>query len=622
MGGREGENGGITVTWENLEAIVRKGKNRKLILQGLTGYAQPGKLLAVMGPSGSGKSTLLDALAGRLSSNIQQSGTILINGKKQTLAYGTSGYVTQDDAMLSALTAGETLYYSAQLQFPKSMSIAEKKRQADITLKEMGLQDAINTRVGGYGSKGLSGGQKRRLSICIEMLTRPRLLFLDEPMSGLDSAASYYVISRIASLRVRDGIQRTIVASIHQPSSQVFELFDDLCLLSSGETVYFGPASEANQFFSSNGFPCPTLYNPSDHYLRIINKDFEQNTEEGFESEKAIGILVNSYKASEMKSQVQTEVTNISKLDLGVIKNRRIHAPFLTQCMVLIKRSSLQLYRDISNYWLRLVVFIAISISLGTVFYHIDSSNESIQFRGSLIAFLMPVVTFMTLVSGFSPLIEEMKVFERERLNGHYGITAFLIGNTLSPIPYMTMISLISGVIVCYLSGLHKGLEQYLYFASVLFFTMMWVESLMMVVGSIFPNYVMGVIVAAGIQGLTILTAGFYQLPNDLPNILWKYPCYYISFLAYAFQGSFKNEFEGLTFVWYQDGGTITVSGRDFLTNTLHVQMGHSKWVDLAIMFGMIVVYRILFLIIIKVKEQSKPTLPTINERSPSKNMM
>ncbi|KAI5385983.1 hypothetical protein KIW84_072528 [Lathyrus oleraceus] len=200
-----------------------------------------------MGPSGSGKSTLLDALAGRLSSNIQQSGTILINGKKQTLAYGTSGYVTQDDAMLSALTAGETLYYSAQLQFPKSMSIAEKKRQADITLTEMGLQDAINTRVGGYGSKGLSGGQKRRLSICIEMLTRPRLLFLDEPTSGLDSAASYYVMSRIASLRVRDGIQRTIVASIHQPSSQVFELFDDLCLLSSGETVYFGPASEANQ---------------------------------------------------------------------------------------------------------------------------------------------------------------------------------------------------------------------------------------------------------------------------------------------------------------------------------------------------------------------------------------
>ncbi|CAI8617926.1 unnamed protein product [Vicia faba] len=623
MGGNEGEKGGnsITVTWENLEAIVTNGKNRKLILQGLTGYAQPGKLLAVMGPSGSGKSTLLDALAGRLKSNIHQSGKILINGKKQTLAYGTSGYVTQDDAMPATLTASETLYYSAQLQFPNSMSIAEKKRQADITLREMGLQDAINTRVGGYGSKGLSGGQKRRLSICIEMLTRPRLLFLDEPTSGLDSAASYYVMSRIASLSLRDGIQRTIVASIHQPCSEVFELFHDLCLLSSGETVYFGKASEANQFFASNGFPCPTLYNPSDHYLRVINKDFEQDIEEGFGkgviTEEAIGILVKAYKASEMKSQVQLEVTKISECDLGAIRNKRTHAPFLTQCIVLIKRSSLQLYRDISNYWLRLVVFIAIAISLGSIFHHVGSSSRSIQVRGSLLSFFMSVLTFMTLVGGFSPLIEEMKVFERERMNGHYGITAFLIGNILSPIPYMLMISLISGVIVCYLSGLHRGLEQYLYFASILFAIMMWVESLMMVVGSIVPNFVMGVIIAGGVEGLAILTAGFYRLPDDLPNPLWKYPCYYISFLTYAFQGSFKNEFEGLMFVWHQNGGTVTVSGRDILTDTWHVQMDHSKWVDLAIMFGMIVVYRILFLLINKIKEKSKPTVRTINGPRP-----
>ncbi|XP_058731422.1 ABC transporter G family member 1-like isoform X1 [Vicia villosa] len=614
-GGDVGEKGGITVTWENFKVIVTK--NKKQILHGLTGYAQPGKLLAVMGPSGSGKSTLLDALAGRLRSDIQQSGKILINGKTQTLAYGTSGYVTQDDAMLSALTAGETLYYSAQLQFPNSMSIAEKKRQADITLREMGLQDAINTRVGGYGSKGLSGGQKRRLSICIEMLTRPRLLFLDEPTSGLDSAASYYVMSRIASLSLRDGIQRTIVASIHQPSSEVFELFDYLCLLSSGETVYFGPASEANQFFASNGFPCPTLYNPSDHYLRIINKDFDQDIEEGlgkgFITEKAIDVLVNSYKGSEMKFQVQIEVTKISKCDLGAMRNRRTHALFLSQCMVLIKRSSLQLYRDISNYWLRLVVFIAIAISLGTIFYQVGSSKRSIQVRGSLLSFLMSVLTFMTLIGGFPPLIEEMKVFERERMNGHYGITAFLIGNILSPIPYMLMISLMSGVIVCYLSGLHKGVEQYLYFASILFAIMMWVESLMMVVGSIFPNFVMGVIIAGGVEGLAILTGGFYRLPDDLPNPLWKYPCYYISFLTYAFQGSFKNEFEGLTFVWHRDGGTIKVSGRDILSDTWHVQMGHSKWVDLAIMFGMIFVYRILFLVINKIKEKSKPIVPTVN---------
>ena len=148
---------------------------------------------------------------------------------------------------MMTLTVREAVYYSAQLQLPDSMSKSQKKERAETTIKEMGLQDAVDTRIGGWGVKGLSGGQKRRVSICIEILTRPKLLFLDEPTSGLDSAASYYVMSRIAGLGQRDGIGRTIIASIHQPSSEVFPLFHNLCLLSSGRTVYFGPASAANE---------------------------------------------------------------------------------------------------------------------------------------------------------------------------------------------------------------------------------------------------------------------------------------------------------------------------------------------------------------------------------------
>jgi ABC-type multidrug transport system ATPase subunit len=147
---------------------------------------------------------------------------------------------------MTTLTVKEAVYYSAQLQLPDSMSKSEKKERAEVTIREMGLQNAMNTMIGGWGAKGISGGEKRRVSICIELLTRPNLLFLDEPTSGLDSAASYYVMSRIANLGHKPS-RRTIVASIHQPSSQVFELFDNLCLLSSGRTVYFGPASEANK---------------------------------------------------------------------------------------------------------------------------------------------------------------------------------------------------------------------------------------------------------------------------------------------------------------------------------------------------------------------------------------
>ena len=154
-------------------------------------------------------------------------------------------YVTQDDTLTTTLTPRESVYHSAHLQLPNSMSKDDKKERAEMTIIEMGLQDSMDTRIGGWGAKGLSGGQKRRVSICIEILTRPKLLFLDEPTSGLDSAASYYVMSRIARLDQHEG--RTIIASIHQPCSEVFGLFHNLCLLSSGRTVFFGRTSSANE---------------------------------------------------------------------------------------------------------------------------------------------------------------------------------------------------------------------------------------------------------------------------------------------------------------------------------------------------------------------------------------
>ncbi|KAI4296379.1 hypothetical protein L6164_036342 [Bauhinia variegata] len=603
----ETEEKGIFLTWKDLWVTVPNGRNgRKPILQGLTGYAKPGQLLAIMGPSGCGKSTLLDALAGRLDSNTKQTGKILVNGRRQELAYGTSAYVTQDDAMLSNLTAGEAVYYSAQLQFPDSMSKAEKKERADITIREMGLQDAIDTRIGGWGSKGLSGGQKRRLGICIEILTRPRLLFLDEPTSGLDAAASYYVMSRIASLNQRDGIQRTIVAAIHQPSSEVFELFHDLCLLSSGETVYFGPASAANEFFSSNGFPCPALHNPADHFLRIINKDFKQDSEEGLDGglikEEAVNILVKSYACSKFSDQVKKEVEEIGKNNSGAMEKKRTHAAFSTQCLVLTRRSLLQMYRDISNYWLRLFLYGATAISIGTIFYHLGSSSGSIQARGSLLCFTTLVLTFITFIGGFPPLVEIMKAYERERLNGHYGVTAFTIGNTLSAVPYILLTSIIPGVAPYFLSGLQKGLGHFLYFSWVQFANVFWVESLIIVSIGIVPKPLMGMLLGMGVIGLMSLLGGFYRLPNDLPTIFWRYPLHYICFHKYAFQGLFKNEFGGLEFVQ----GNKTMTGREILTNMWQVEIGYSKWVDLAILFGMIVLYRGLFLGITKSKEKLK----------------
>ncbi|XP_030974011.1 ABC transporter G family member 11-like isoform X1 [Quercus lobata] len=604
---------GLFLTWKELLVTVPDGKSgRRPILEGLTGYAEPGKMLAIMGPSGCGKSTLLDSLAGRLSSNTQQTGEILINGRKETLAFGTSAYVTQDDTLMTTLTVREAVYYSAQLQLPDSMSRSEKKERAEITIREMGLQDSMDTRIGGWSIKGLSGGQKRRVSICIEILTRPKLLFLDEPTSGLDSAASFHVMSRIVKLARQDG--RTVIASIHQPSSEVFELFSNLCLLSTGITIYFGPVSMAEELFASNGFPCPTLRNPSDHYLRIINKDFDVDIGQPggtIRTEEVINILVKSYKSSRTFQKVQQLVSKIYQQKGGTLERKGSHTNFITQCLVLTRRSFVNMYRDLGYYWLRLAIYIALCLCVGTIFYDVGFSFGSIQARGSMLMFVAAFLTFMA-IGGFPSFVEDMKIFGRERLNGHYGVGAYVIGNTLSSIPYLLIISLIPGAIAYFLVGLQKSFEHFVYFALVLFVCMMLVESLMMIVASIVPDFLMGIITGAGIQGVMMLNGGFFRLPNDLPKPFWRYPMYYIAFHKYANQGFYKNEFEGLTFPNNQVGGSPSITGEEILRNTWQVEMGYSKWIDLAILLGMVVLYRLMFLGIVKVVEKVKPIVKAL----------
>ncbi|TXG53960.1 hypothetical protein EZV62_019216 [Acer yangbiense] len=501
---------------------------------------------------------------------------------------------------------------------------SEKKEIAETTIREMGLQEDMNTRIGGWGCKGLSGGQKRRVTICIEILTRPKLLFLDKPTGGLDSAASYYVM--IIGQTDNRIIGTTVISSIHQPSSEVFQLFHNLCLLSSGKTVYFGPTSTANQFFASNGFPCPTLQNPSDHFLKTINKDFEKDIEQGLadpetiipSTEEVINILIKSYQASANYEQVRSQVAEICKQDGGLLEKKKSRARFLTQCQVLTRRSFVNMFRDLGYYWLRLAIYILLSIGLATVFHNLRTTGpNSVQARGSLLMFIASFLTFMA-IGGFPSFVEEMKVFERERLNGHYGATPFVIGNSLSALPYLVLISVIPGAIVYYLSGLHGSLQHFLYFALLLFSCMMLVESMMMIVASLVPNYLMGIITGAGIQGLMILGGGFFQLRNDLPNPFWKYPLYYIAFHKYAYQGLFKNEFQGLKFS--NVNGVPGVDGETILRKNWELEMGYSKWVDLGILFGMILLYRLVFLSILKIAEKIKPAISALTSVPPKQN--
>uniref|UniRef100_A0A7N0VMG2 ABC transporter domain-containing protein n=1 Tax=Kalanchoe fedtschenkoi TaxID=63787 RepID=A0A7N0VMG2_KALFE len=608
------------LTWKDLTVMVTLSNGEtQNVLDGLSGYAEPGTFTALMGPSGSGKSTLLDALSSRLATNAFLSGTILLNGRKTKLSFGTAAYVTQDDTLIGTLTVKETILYSARLRLPDKMPKSEKIALVESTIMEMGLQDCANTVIGNWHLRGISGGEKRRVSIALEILMRPRLLFLDEPTSGLDSASAFFVTETLRNLS-RDG--RTVIASIHQPSSEVFELFDRLYLLSSGKTVYFGQASDAYEFFAQAGFPCPALRNPSDHFLRCINSDFDkvkatlkgsmklrfeisEDPLEKITTAEATRTLIEYYRTSQYYYAVKAKIDEMSQVKGTVLDSGGSQASFLRQVYTLTKRSFVNMSRDFGYYWLRLVIYVVVTICIGTIYLNVGTSYGAILARGACASFVFGFVTFMS-IGGFPSFVEDMKVFQRERLNGHYGVTAFVLSNTLSGTPFLIMITFISGTICYFMVGLHPGFTRYLFFVLCLYASVTVVESLMMAIASVIPNFLMGIIVGAGIQGIFMLVSGYFRLPNDIPKPFWRYPMSFISFHFWALQGQYQNDLRGLLFD-NQKPDMFKIPGEYILEYVFQIDLHRSKWVNLSVLFCMIIIYRIIFFVMIKMNEDVTP---------------
>ncbi|KAJ3273819.1 hypothetical protein HDU76_010769, partial [Blyttiomyces sp. JEL0837] len=247
---------GATITFNHISYLV-KGKS---ILVDITGTAPSGQIMAIMGPSGAGKSSLLDIMHGKSKSGIVK-GTVMVDGHllPASILRSLIGYVDQEDLLMPALTVRETLMFSAMLRLPESVSIAEKKKRVEEVLSTLGLMHCAETRIGGFGKRGISGGEKRRVSIGVELVTSPSVLLLDEPTSGLDSFNALSVVRTLADLAHKHG--KTIIFTIHQPRSDVYTLFDNVLVLAGGATLYCGPGSGASAHVRNMGSPCPDGYN-------------------------------------------------------------------------------------------------------------------------------------------------------------------------------------------------------------------------------------------------------------------------------------------------------------------------------------------------------------------------
>ncbi|KAG2442858.1 hypothetical protein HXX76_002937 [Chlamydomonas incerta] len=268
----------LQILFQNLTYTVqvkpakKGGETSKSILKDVSGVFEPARLTAVMGASGSGKTTLLNVLAGFYKAQDKLTGDILVNGKPVTKEKirRISGFVHQEDVILHTMTVREALDFAAALKLPSSMTAAQKSQRAMEVAQLLNLHKSLDSVVGSAMIKGISGGEKRRLSLGMEMVTEPAILFLDEPSSGLDSFTAFKVVHILRSVAHLHG--RTVVCSIHQPSSEVFHLFDDLVVLAAGQVIYLGTVPDMVGYFSALGYHCPNYTNPADYlFMEVLN---------------------------------------------------------------------------------------------------------------------------------------------------------------------------------------------------------------------------------------------------------------------------------------------------------------------------------------------------------------
>ncbi|KAL2863413.1 putative ABC transporter [Aspergillus lucknowensis] len=586
-------------SWSDLTVTVkdRRTKQPRNLIENINGGAQQGELVALMGPSGCGKTTLLNVLARRAaSSGAKSSGHCYVNGgeiNNDTFGRVTS-YVEQEDALIGSLTVLETLKFAADLSLPRLVTKPERAERIRTLLEAFGIQHQASTLVGTPIRKGISGGQKRRVSVASQLITCPKILFLDEPTSGLDSTASYEVISYVKKLARANKL--IIIASIHQPSTATFQLFDKLLLLSGGKSCYFGPVAEVPTYFRNIGYPVPSQTNPAEFILDMVSSDFiADNTA----AQDDVAKIQSAWTQSPENSRLtQQSVELAEKGSRKVMVVEASHPGLLSITSSLLHRLFIKSYRDVVAYGIRIVMYLGLAIMAGTVWLRLKTEQEYIQPFINAIFFGSAFMSFMA-VAYVPAFLEDRATFTKERANGLYGALPFIISNFIIGLPFLFLISILFSIVSYWLSNFRPTAPAFFTWVMWVFLDLVAAESLVVFVTSIFPNFVIALALVAFANGLWMSVGGFLVSPTIL-NPFWKYVFHYIDYQAYVFQGMMVNEFSGRIYTcgpgcncMYQTdlAHQCQIRGTGVLEAYGYATGRTGKWVG--ILVGIIAVYRL-----------------------------
>ena len=510
---------------------ARLKKTPKLsILKPLSTAFKPGVLNVIMGPSGSGKTSLLNSMARRLqdstSTKYQAAGKMFFNGAvpSEKVIRSICSYVCQDDdALLPYLTVRENLHFSAGLRLPAHFTKHEKQQRAESVLLKMGLRDCANNLVGSDMVKGISGGEKRRVTIAIQILTDPRVLFLDEPTSGLDAFTASSIIEVLRGL-AEEG--RTLILTIHQSRSDLFKYFSNIVLLArGGSPVYAGKGSLMLSHFSSLGFECPTTTNPADFALDLITVNLQTAVKESATREKVRSLILEWDNAQAPLNQTVSHIA--TPAELGALARKM--TPFRISFPLLLHRSFINFRRNPPSIVARTTQVLGYAICLTLFFAPLKSDYYSVQSRLGFIQEFAPLY-FVGMLQNVAVYPDEKAVFYREHDDNAYSVEAFFLQYTLAEIPFEICTCLIFAVLTDLAAGLHRTASLFFIIAFNAFCIVNCGESVGIIFNTLFShtgfavNVTSVVLSVAQIMGgvMSLNIPSFLQAFNHLSPIKWS----------------------------------------------------------------------------------------------------
>ncbi|KAI6227115.1 ATP-binding cassette sub-family G member 2 [Aphelenchoides besseyi] len=576
----------MELSWENISAAPAENEERgwcaplsgccksnskrkqtqstkTLILNNVYGIANAGEVLAILGPSGAGKTTLLNVLTQRNMSDLNVKGDVRINGIPMggSAIRRMSAYVQQNDLFIGTMTVKEHLTFMVNLRMARNYTKRQREKRVMSVISDLSLQTCANTRIGWpHRLKGISGGERKRLAFASEILTSPPVLFCDEPTSGLDAFLALNVVEVLRNLAKQKGM--TIVITIHQPSSQVFELFDRICLLVDGRNAFSGTTEQAIRHWKKLGEPLPPQFNPGDHFISTLDAD---DLSEKDAAEK-IKNICDSFDQSEYGRSLleairqsvspQSSSSSASEVITKSIKRRQQYqASWIQQFLALTKRAFLVTVREPMLLRVRVFQTLISAVILGIVYFDTPIRQSTIINVNGLLFITTTNMNFMFQFASVGLFCEEYPILMRstrilvlllidlnlrESSANTYAISSyFLAKNAADAVQYFIYPIVFSGV-VYWMTGLYRSFLAFLFYTIMCILMTNVAISIAYAAACIFTRVEIAIAVLPIYVIPLMAFGGFFINQSTLPA--YFLPLRYLSYFGFTFENLAINE--------------------------------------------------------------------------------